>query len=146
MSEALVALGLACEEEARHESGYSLDCRVSWHGTQVAVEVDGPSHFVGRDPTGATLLKRRQLQRLGMPLLSVPYWEWDAFDGSSQPVQERAAYLRERLELACRKHAPMTVGSGAAATVQGALSVPPSRHTARLNAHAEPFVPQLARF
>jgi len=38
--------------------------------------VDGLSHFVGREPTGATLLKRRQLEHFGWWLVSVPYWEW----------------------------------------------------------------------
>ena len=58
------------------------------------MEVDGPSHFVGRPPTGATALKRRQLRAAGWALLPVPYWEWDAL-GSKAAKQ---AYLRAALE------------------------------------------------
>jgi len=42
---------------------------------EVAIEVDGPPHFCGRTPTGATALKRRQLRAAGWALLPVPYWE-----------------------------------------------------------------------
>ena len=63
-----------------------------------AVEFDGPSHFLAspspsRAPTGATLLKRRQLQLLGHALVSVPYWEWAACKGAG----EREQYLRSKL-------------------------------------------------
>ena len=62
-------------------SGYSIDALVTLNnGEQIAVEVDGPSHFLGRShqPTGSTLLKHRQLSYFGWRLESVPYWEWDA--------------------------------------------------------------------
>ena len=50
------------------------------NGERIAVEVDGPSHFLGgsHQPTGSTLLKHRQLRHFGWRLESVPYWEWDA--------------------------------------------------------------------
>ena len=69
----------------RTAQGYSLDIVVSVHGREVAVEVDGPSHFLadGRTPSGATALKRRQLRVAGWTLVSVPYWEWDALHGNS---------------------------------------------------------------
>ena len=70
------------EEEHRCKvSGYSIDALVTLNnGERIAVEVDGPSHFVGRShqPTGSTLLKHRQLRYFGWRLESVPYWEWDA--------------------------------------------------------------------
>ena len=69
------------EEEHRCQtSGYSIDALVTLNdGERIAVEVDGPSHFIGRSqqPTGATLLKHRQLRHFGWRLESVPYWEWD---------------------------------------------------------------------
>jgi hypothetical protein len=72
--------GFQVEEEHRCEtSGYSIDALVTLKNEeQVAVEVDGPSHFVGRSkqPTGPTLLKHRQLRRFGWRLETVPYWEW----------------------------------------------------------------------
>ena len=90
----LRALGLAPREEERTPQGYSLDAVVSHGGREVAVEVDGPSHFLGRTPTGATALKRRQLRAAGWALLPVPYWEWDAL-GSEAAKQ---AYLQRALE------------------------------------------------
>ena len=78
----------------RTPQGYSLDALISHGGREVAVEVDGPTHFVGRTPTGATALKRRQLRAAGWALLPVPYWEWDAL-GSQAAKQE---YLMRALE------------------------------------------------
>ena len=73
--------GATVEEEHRCEaSGYSIDALATLKdGRRVAVEVDGPSHFLGssHQPTGATLLKHRQLRYFGWRLESVPYWEWD---------------------------------------------------------------------
>jgi hypothetical protein len=89
----LAALGLQPREEVSMQLGYSLDAVVSVEGRDVAVEVDGPTHFVGRLPTGATVLKRRQLRLTNMPLLAVPYWEWNELRGTSR----RRAYLLQRL-------------------------------------------------
>ena len=77
------------------EWGYSIDIVIEHGGASVGVEVDGPSHFVGRSPTGtgATLLKRRQLQSLGWPLLSVPFFEWSAL----RNAQDRESYLQTSL-------------------------------------------------
>jgi hypothetical protein len=61
----LCEIGLTPQEEVRTPQGYSLDAVVSEGGFDVAVEVDGPSHFWGRTPTGATALKRRQLRAAG---------------------------------------------------------------------------------
>ena len=70
------------QEEHRCEaSGYSIDALVTLNdGRRVAVEVDGPSHFLGlsHQPTGATMLKRRQLRYFKWQLESVLYWEWDS--------------------------------------------------------------------
>ena len=44
------------------EDGHRLDSADDCDGKQlIAVELDGPSHFVGREPAGAALLKLRQL-------------------------------------------------------------------------------------
>jgi len=72
---------LNVEEEPRCKaSGYSIDALVTLNdGKKIAVEVDGPSHFVGRSqqPAGATMLKHRQLRYFGWHLEIVPYWEWN---------------------------------------------------------------------
>ena len=94
----LRALGLAPREEVRTPQGYSLDAVVSHSGREVAVEVDGPSHFVGRTPTGATALKRRQLRAAGWALLSVPYWEWNALGQALGSKTAKQAYLQRALE------------------------------------------------
>ena len=73
---------------------------------EVGVEVDGPSQFAGRTPTGATALKRRQLRAAGWALVSVPYWEWDALKVKPEHKGEEVTswqlaqreYLSERLE------------------------------------------------
>ena len=80
---------LAPREEVRTEQGYSLDAVVLYGGREVAIEVDGPSHFCGRTPTVATALKRRQLRAAGSALLPVPYWKWDV-----RPRQERGGQIR----------------------------------------------------
>jgi len=99
MAKALASLGASVQEEKVLEEGYSLDLVVDWRGEQLAVEVDGPSHFVGRVPTGATLLKRRQLRHFGWRLVSVPYWEWDELHhpDQSKEREQRAAYLSSLL-------------------------------------------------
>jgi hypothetical protein len=39
-------------------TGYSLDILVNVDGEDVGIEVDGPSHFIEREPMGKTVLKR----------------------------------------------------------------------------------------
>ena len=93
----LQGLGFPLEEEAVLEDagGYSVD--VLLHDSHVAVEVDGPSHFVrGADglwPSGATLLKQRQLRALGYRLVSVPFWEWNELRSRA----EQSTYLQQLL-------------------------------------------------
>ena len=79
--------------------GYRLDAVVEADGAGellVGVEADGPSHFVGAErPNGATLLKRRQVASLdGMPVVSVPYWEWYEL-GTDR--ERKRQYLREAI-------------------------------------------------
>ena len=95
VANALRALGLDLQEEVRTAQGYSLDVVVCVEGRKIAVEVDGPSHFVGRTqkPTGATALKRRQLCAFGWTLLVVPYWEWDRLSGRGEQLE----YLQRQL-------------------------------------------------
>lgn len=75
----LHSCGLELRHEVRTREGYLLDFVVEWHGVPLALEVDGPTHFLqpGAAPTGATKLKRRQLREAGWRLVSIPYWELD---------------------------------------------------------------------
>ena len=92
----LRALNLSPMEEMRTMDQISLDAVVTYRGHNVAVEVDGPLHFFGQRPTGATALKRRQLRAAGWPLVSVPFWEWDRLDG----IHAKCEYLHWKLEAA----------------------------------------------
>jgi len=99
VAKVLASLGAAVQEEKVLNEGYSLDSVVDWRGERLAVEVDGPSHFVGRVPTGATLFKRRQLRHFGWRLVSVPYCEWIELNHSDKlkEHEQRAAYLSSLL-------------------------------------------------
>lgn len=73
----LFSIGLRPEVERLTRRGYLIDALVEVNGKRVAVEFDGPFHFVGRKPAGRTILKRRQVAKLeGIRVASVPYWEW----------------------------------------------------------------------
>ena len=96
---------------------YSVDAYVP--ELRVAIEADGPSHFtqaaaveVGGWPraTGGTLLKQRILERAGIGVLSVPFFEWEAAGCASDPGAA-TYYLHPRIarqaELAqARQHDP----------------------------------------
>ena len=104
-------LGLEYEEEAiDEESGYSIDVLVRYSGQTgdgtcrksmgVALEVDGPSHYLlpgERDANGSTLLKRRVLSQLGYQVVSVPHWEWD---DATKSNKGKDVYLRRVLGIA----------------------------------------------
>ena len=86
------------EEYVEPETGYSLDLALP--SSRLAIEVDGPSHFLLRDargelvPNGRTLLKLRLLKAAGWHVLSVPFYEWERL----RPGEEQRAYLEQRLE------------------------------------------------
>jgi hypothetical protein len=93
----LSSIGLNPKEEVLLESGYRIDVLVDGNGKTIGVEVDGPSHFIGRSksPTGSTIMKRRQVPSIdGIELVSVPYWEWDKLGKNQAKKQE---YLRQLL-------------------------------------------------
>ena len=97
----MAELGVDPKQEVFIAEGYSIDMLAFWKGKQVAIEVDGPSHFLSghkvHSATGATLLKHRQLRALGWQLGVVPYWEWDEVKGSKA---ERCKYLLHMLKQA----------------------------------------------
>ena len=73
-------------------------------GREIAVEVDGPSHYCAaadadddawKRPLGHTLLKRRLLAATGLEPVSVPYFEWDRIPHWSSMERER--YLQRKL-------------------------------------------------
>jgi hypothetical protein len=66
----------------------------------VAVQFDGPSHYLQHPPevhrllNGSTVLRNRQLGRRVDHLLCIPWRDWHALKGSKQAQQ---AYLQRRL-------------------------------------------------
>ena len=81
------------------DSGYRIDAVVEVNGKQVGIEVDGPSHFIGRSksPLARTILKTRQVPAVdGIEFVSVPYWDWGKLDKDEAKEQE---YLRNLLGL-----------------------------------------------
>ncbi|KAL7448955.1 hypothetical protein ACHAWC_001062, partial [Mediolabrus comicus] len=95
----LSSIGLDPKEEALMDSGYRIDAIVEVNGKTIGVEVDGPSHFIGKgkSPLARTILKRRQVPSIdGIELISVPYWEWDRLGKSQAKKQE---YLQQLLGL-----------------------------------------------
>ena len=90
----LSSMGLQPKEEVLLKSGYRIDAVVEVNGNQIAVEVDGPFHFIGRsgERNGSTILKHRQVASLdGIKVMSVPYWEWDKLTTDSK---KKELYLR----------------------------------------------------
>ena len=89
-------MGLDPIEEYMTPSGYSLDALVEIEGKKVGVEVDGPSHFIGRIPNGPTVLKHRQVSFIdGISIVSVPYWEWNKLGNDKSKRQE---YLQAKID------------------------------------------------
>ncbi|EOD34549.1 hypothetical protein EMIHUDRAFT_313809 [Emiliania huxleyi CCMP1516] len=95
VADALAAVRSGFEEEhLEPRTGYSLDLALP--SSRIAVEVDGPSHFLlpgglgVRRPNGPTLLKRCLLAAAGWRVISVPFYEWDGF----ATAKERQTYLQ----------------------------------------------------
>ena len=93
-------LGMECKEEVVlvDAGGYSVDVLVE--DPRVAVEVDGPSHYVqdpqGLVPSGSTMLKRQQLKALGYHVVSVPFWEWRGL----RSALDKRVYVQQLMGLA----------------------------------------------
>ena len=92
----LSSMGLQPREEVLMKSGYRIDAVVEVNGRQVAIEVDGPSHFIGRSRTrtGSTILKHRQVAVLDrIQVVSIPYWEWDKLKKDSKKKMQYLQHL-----------------------------------------------------
>ena len=88
------------EEYLDKNTGYTIDILlVNKNGApHLAVEVDGPTHFIRLSnglfrPNGATCLKRRLLASSGLKTLSVPFFDWKSLRNKTQ----QETYLRKLL-------------------------------------------------
>jgi very-short-patch-repair endonuclease len=78
------------------DGNFNIDiAAVTAAGVQLAIEVDGPNHYVspGRKVDGPTQFRNRMLAAQGYTVISVPYWEWDA----CKTAERQRQYLLDRL-------------------------------------------------
>ena len=74
-------------EQRTADGAFSIDiAAVTAEGVSVAVEVDGPTHFLqpGNKLDGPTAARNRALEARGYRVVSVPYWEWEGLSSSAQ--------------------------------------------------------------
>jgi hypothetical protein len=105
-------------EQVTADGAFSIDIAATTAaGVRVAIEADGPTHFLqpGNTLEGATLYRNRALAVRGYAVLSIPYWEWDALRGADSKQQ----YLLAKLQAAAQPTQAQRAGS-AAAVVQPA--------------------------
>jgi hypothetical protein len=85
------------QEKPTDDHNFSIDIfAVTAAGVRLAVEVDGPSHFVspGNRVNGPTQYRDRALKAWGYTVVSIPGWEWAQLKGTEQ----RQQYLLEKLK------------------------------------------------
>jgi hypothetical protein len=65
-------------------------------GVKVAIEVEGPQHYVQPKGTlsGTTLSRNRALAARGYAVISIPYWKWN----SLRSTEEQQQYLLTELQ------------------------------------------------
>ena len=103
----LTLIGLDPLEEFLTQSRYRIDAVVEIDGKKIGIEVDGPSHFIGRTANGKTLLKRRQVTAIDkISLVSVPYWDWDEFRSDQNNQQKYLTSLIQELVSSAGRSAP----------------------------------------
>jgi very-short-patch-repair endonuclease len=84
-------------EQLTADGAFSIDIAATTAGgAKVAIEVDGPTHFIqpGRTPDGTTQFRDRALAARGYVVVSIPYWEWDALRDATRQQQ----YLLTKLQ------------------------------------------------
>ena len=87
---------------------------VTLSGTRVALEADGPLHFLASHPRvagGATAVRDALVARDGWAPVPVPYWEWDELGGDADA---QVAYIDAKLAAADERAAAAGGGARAA--------------------------------
>jgi hypothetical protein len=84
-------------EQVTADGALSIDIAATTAaGVRVAIEADGPSHFIqpGNTLTGGTLFRNRALAARGYAVVSIPGWEWKQLQGVAQKQQYLLAKLQ----------------------------------------------------
>jgi hypothetical protein len=82
-------------EQRSNDEAFSIDITAKTAaGVELAIEVDGPSHFIqpGNTPGGPTQFRNRALAARGYVVVSIPHWEWQALQDAEQQ------YLLDKLQ------------------------------------------------
>lgn len=81
----LLGTGVGSKGDADDSSSMQVSPRLppgcSWNSQRVAVEVDGPQHSCGNEPSrllGTSVARTTMLRSLGYEVVRVPAHEWDA--------------------------------------------------------------------
>jgi very-short-patch-repair endonuclease len=103
---------------------------VTADGVRLAIEVDGPYHFVWPDRRldGRTQHRNRVLAARGYAVVSVPYYEWNDLKGS----RERQQYLLQLIEEALKHWKQRHPRHTPAASTTVALAAAQSLGTAQI--------------
>ena len=94
-------------EQRSKDRAFSIDVAATTAaGVELAIEVDGPTHFIqpGNTLEGGTLFRNRALAARGYVVVSIPYWEWEALRGAEQKQQYLLDKLQPALQLVPSKH------------------------------------------
>jgi hypothetical protein len=112
-------------EQRTPDGAYSIDIAAvtAAGGLQLAVEVDGPSHFL-RQPRravdGPTRCRNRALAVRGFSVVSMPYWEWRELtaggEGDRQQQQQQQRYLLDKSRCCWRPTGRVCGGTAAASS------------------------------
>ncbi len=122
----LSSIGLCPKEGFLTKTGYRMDAPVEVNGTKVGIEVDGPSHFVGRKATGRSFLKCRQVSAVDkIPVVSLPDWEWSDHGQFSWECRVSAMSARGPKRQTCN------VGSDMSSTCHMTCHMTCCRHRAK---------------
>lgn len=99
-------------EQVTPDGLFSVDMCLRYKGRLVAVEADGPTHFMAAGPRyrrGHTVLRDLLLASRGYVVLAVPFDRWSRCGGE----EERREYLAQQLEQALQEQASSQVVSTA---------------------------------
>jgi very-short-patch-repair endonuclease len=93
VSTELNRMGFMPVNEFITDIGYVVDIAIEKRvgGKSLLIEVDGPSHFINKQETMQSKMKKRHLRQSGYDVVSIPYFEWN------QHLSNPQAYLLNKI-------------------------------------------------